>query len=127
MVRANYIPAPHFFELNQACRMLTEAFGYHVYLVGSSIERRDYRDVDIRCILPDKEYARMFGEPSSASHARNAMWSLMCSSISLWLSRATGLPIDFQIQQQTQANAEFAGTRCAIGIFLHAKREEEAT
>lgn len=116
--RANYIAAPHYFMLNMACRSLTEAFGYNVYLVGSSLERRDYRDVDVRCILDDAEYARLFpgltGNPSL-----NAMWSLMCSSISLYLSQQSGLPVDFQIQQQTEANAgNPKGKRHALGIFL---------
>jgi len=42
------------FCLNLACRALAEAFGYYVFLVGSSLERRDYRGVDIRCILDER-------------------------------------------------------------------------
>ena len=29
----------------------------------------------------------------------------------------SGLPIDFQIQRQTQANAEHEGKRSALGLF----------
>lgn len=43
MERANYLPAPHYFNLNQACAVLSEAFGHCTYLVGSAMERRDYR------------------------------------------------------------------------------------
>jgi hypothetical protein len=118
MKRANYIGAPHFFNLNQACLTLNQAFGFgHIYLVGSSIERRDFRDVDVRCILPDEKFAQLFsgltGDPT-----RNAFWSLLCSSISLWLSQHSGLPVDFQIQQQTVANAENNGPRHALGLFI---------
>lgn len=123
MKRANYIAAPHYFNLNQACRTLTEAFGFNVYLVGSALTTRDHRDVDVRCILPDEHYARLF-PGLSGNPSLNALWSVMCSSISLWLSQATGLPVDFQIQQQTEANAEFPGAagRHPLGIFLEPKR-----
>lgn len=117
MKRANYIPAPHFFNLNMACRTLTEAFGYCIYLVGSSTERRDYRDVDVRCILSDEEYARLF--PGITGNAGlNAFWSILSSSISLYLSQHSGLPVDFQFQQQTKANAEYNGPRHPLGIFI---------
>lgn len=119
MKRANFIPSPHYFNLNMACRTLTEAFGWHVYLVGSAIERRDYRDVDVRLILPDEEYARLF-PGLSGNPTLSALWSLMCSSISLYLSQHSGLPVDFQIQQQTEANAAHpeAAARHPLGIFL---------
>lgn len=117
MTRANFIGAPQFFHLNNACTILNAAFGYHNYLVGSAIERRDFRDVDVRCIMPDEAYARLFpgltGNPSV-----NAHWSLVCAAISEWLSHRTGLPIDFQIQMQTEANAEFSGPRSALGLFI---------
>lgn len=122
MGRANYLPAPHYFMLNMACRALTEAFGYNVYLVGSSIERRDYRDVDVRCILEDGEYERLF-PGLSGNPTLNALWSVMCSSISLYLSQQSGLPVDFQIQKQSEANAIDRRTpRHPLGIFLEAKQ-----
>lgn len=121
MTRANYIGAPEFFELNQACRTITEAYGCCVYLVGSALERRDFRDVDVRCILDDAVFDREFPGHADGQGAYylDAKWSLQCSAISLWLARHSGLKIDFQFQRQTQANAEYPkGGRCAIGIFL---------
>lgn len=118
--RSNWVPAPHYFELNQACHILAEAFGYNFYLVGSSIQRRDYRDVDVRCILPDERYAELFGDLHNA--AVSARLSVMNAAFSLWLSKQSGLPIDFQFQQQTHANAanpkgEVPG-RHPLGIFI---------
>lgn len=115
--RANYIPAPHYFNLNQACRVLVDAFGSHIYLVGSSIDRRDFRDVDVRCILPDEDYAKLFPGLTGNNPSWSALWSVMCSSISLWLSQHSGLPIDFQIQQETEANAGNNGPRQPLGLF----------
>lgn len=115
--RANYVPAPHFYNLNQACVLLNQAFGgFGCYLVGSALERRDFRDVDVRLILEDAEYARLFRSPEGGW--LDPFWSLLCTTISAWLSQQSGLPIDFQIQQQTKANAEHSGKRSALGIFL---------
>lgn len=124
MERANFIPAPHYFNLNQACSVLNAAFYFSVgiYLVGSSLERRDYRDVDVRCILPDAEFERLFGSIETPQF--NALWSVMCSTISLWMSKHTDLPIDFQVQKMSKANEEFKGEkRVALGIFVHETRE----
>lgn len=113
--RANYVPAPHFYNLNQACALINQAFGgIGCYLVGSSLVLRDYRDVDVRLILDDAQYDRLF----IAGDWTNALWSLMCTSFSLWLRQQTDLPIDFQIQRMTQANALHEGKRAALGIFL---------
>ncbi|SRR5260370_10743232 len=116
--RVNWIGAPQFFNLNHACRILTEAYGYHVYLVGSAMERRDFRDVDIRCILDDDEFARLF--PDCPRNPQwNARWSLLCSAISEWLSTHSSLPVDFQFQSQTAANRDFGDRpRSALGFFV---------
>lgn len=131
MNRANYIPAPHFFNLNMVCQIVAQAFGgsggYGVYLVGSAMERRDYRDVDVRCILDDAEYDRLFpglgGNPSL-----HPLWSLLCSSISLYLSQHSGLPVDFQIQKQSEAPTKHTGgtQRHVLGMFFDSKPEEPA-
>lgn len=122
MRRANYIGAPEFFLLNQACQIVEAAFDFGVgtMLVGSSLTKRDYRDVDIRCILRDEDFERLFPGTQGASNWRHPLWSLMCSSISLFLSKASGLPIDFQIQSMTEANHDYPSPehqRCAVGIF----------
>ncbi len=116
------MPAPHFFALNHACLIVNRAIdGFGCYLVGSSIERRDYRDVDVRCILSDEAFDRLFRldpETPGVGGWLNPLWSLMCTSISVWMGQATGLPIDFQIQRQTQANEKHEGPRQALGAFL---------
>jgi hypothetical protein len=133
MNRANYIGAPEFFDLNQACRVIVDAYGARLYLVGSSLVKRDYRDVDLRLILPDEDFAAMFPGLSVRTLSgvwlvctrpdHDARWSLMCSSISLYLSKHSGLKVDFQVQQMKAANAEYPNEqRCAVGIFLEPKR-----
>lgn len=121
--RANYLPVPHVFNLNQACMVLAQAFGYGVYLVGSCLKKRDYRDVDVRAILHDEEYDRLF--PGITIEQHDPLWSVMCASISLYLEKATGLPIDFQIQKQSEANRKYPGERHALGMFTYRRGETE--
>lgn len=115
--RANYLPVPHVFNLNQACMVLAHAFDCGgVYLVGSCLHKRDYRDVDVRAIVSDDEYDRLF--PGIGIEQHHALWSVMCASISLYLERASGLPIDFQIQKMSEANRKYPkGVRHALGLF----------
>ncbi len=105
--RLFWVPAPQYFNLNLCCRVIHDAYpnNYGIYLVGSALVRRDYRDVDVRMILGDEEFAALFGSANRPD--MNALWSLTCSSIACWLGVQTGLPIDFQIQQMTSANEEF--------------------
>lgn len=108
--------APDFFLLDQACVYVRYAFESVPYLVGSSILRRDYRDVDVRVMLDDERYGRLF--PGIIRPARtHALWSLLCSSISLQLQRASGLPVDFQVQRADEANEMYQGQRIALGVF----------
>lgn len=125
MTRANWVAAPQYFNLNMACVAISEAFGSHCYLVGSALTTREHRDVDVRLILPDEEFARLFqGEFGSPGY--NARWSLLCAAVSAWLSKQSDLPVDFQIQYQTAANAEYPGAakRQPLGMFITPQGEQ---
>ena len=90
--------SPECLRLAHACMIVEEAFGESCFLVGSALERRDYRDVDLRLIMDDDKFDVLFG-----AHARNKntpFLSLLAASISDHLSRMTDLPIDFQIQRR---------------------------
>lgn len=117
MKRTNWLPAPQAYLLNQMCVIINDAFGdYGCYLVGSALTKREYRDVDVRFIMKDQKYDQLFGTNLPAH--MNPLWSLLCTSISLFLSTHTGLPVDFQIQQMTRANAENDGERHPLGVFV---------
>lgn len=91
------------------------AFGSPPYLVGSALHGKQWRDVDVRVILTDEEYAHWgLGDPRDTH--RNARWVSLVLAYSALGKAITGLPIDFQIQQQTRANAECPGPRSALGI-----------
>lgn len=96
-----------------------DAFGHVPYHVGSSLElKTGWRDVDVRLILPDDEYAAMgLGKPNLPSH--NAKWVALCLAFSELGKIMTGLPIDFQIQQMSRANEDHDKPRSAIGMMPH--------
>lgn len=91
------------------------------YLVGSALERPDYRDVDIRVILADARYDELFKAPRP--HA-DPLRHLLQVAITEHYVKATGLRIDFQIQRMTDANEKYtseAGTlRHPLGIYPEA-------
>lgn len=117
-VKASYVGAPAIFALDLACRQINEAFGWFgCYLVGSALERADWRDVDIRFIMRDEEFATLF--PDAGEHwEHDARWLLLTISISKRLSKVSGLPVDFQFQPQTHANGRHKGKRNAMGLRI---------
>lgn len=113
-----HVGAPAIFALDQACVHIIQAFNsYGCYLVGSALERPDWRDVDVRLIMDDKEFAALFpAVVNEGAWEHDPRWLLLTVSISGWLSKATGLPIDFQFQPQTHANARHKGRRQPLGL-----------
>ena len=92
------------------------AFGVPPYLVGSALcGERKPNDIDVRLILADDVYESMgLGDPTRAH--RCAKWVSLVLAYSALGKAMTGLPIDFQIQQQTRANQTEPGPRSALGM-----------
>ena len=110
--------------LDQFGYQVNRAFGTIPFLVGSALFKKDWHDVDIRLILTDDEYEKSgFGNPRSPH--TNAKWVSLCLAYSALGKQMTGLPIDFQIQQQTQANREHDKERSALGIEFGLSLQEE--
>lgn len=122
-----YVGAPACFRLEEAIRPVCEAFGVWTgsglgacYMVGSALERQDWRDVDVRLMMTDEVFAREF--PSAGDHwEHDARWLLLTIAISEYLSTRTGLPVDFQFQPQSHANEKHGGRRNAIGLKVTAQ------
>jgi hypothetical protein len=98
---------PAWIKLNQFGRVVDEYFGHVPYLVGSAARGKDWRDVDVRLILPDDEYADLFGGSPSRPRCLNLKWNAACLAFAALGRDMTGLPIDFQIDQQTEANEKY--------------------
>ena len=124
--KAVHVGPPACFELELACQTLKEAFGgAGCYLVGSALERADWRDVDVRMILPDDEFDALFPNCREGKIWKfNARWLVMTVAITEWLRKRTGLPVDFQFQPMTHANERHAGPRNPLGLIF--TQEESA-
>lgn len=122
--KANYIGAPAAFKLELACQHLNRAFGgWGCYHVGSSRERANWRDVDVRMILDDKDFDKLFPDAQENSWEFDPRWLLMTVAISEWLSKETGLPIDFQFQKQSHANERHSKPRNAVGLNMRPRSQ----
>lgn len=117
----SYVGAPAIFILELACKQLNEAYRHcehaFTYQVGSSLERPDWRDVDLRMIMSDDDFKREFPRADlDGGFQLDTKWLLLTTSISGHLSKLSGLPIDFQFQPMTHANARHKGRRNAMGM-----------
>lgn len=72
------------------------------------IQSRTYRDVDVRLMLDDDEFAEVC--------PTRERWELLCLAIGSYLRERTGLPIDFQIQRTREANERYSGPRNPLGL-----------
>lgn len=98
-IRPNgYITRPELWALDEACKPLRATFpDFGPYLVGSVMERPTFHDLDVRLILSDEQYDRLTDDE----------WGLLGFVTSRHLATVTGLPIDFQFQRHTEANAAY--------------------
>lgn len=113
-----HVGAPACFALELACQHIAASFpGFGCYLVGSALERPDWRDVDVRFIMSDNDFAGLFpdADMNTGNWEFDSRWLLLTVSISAWLSEQSGLPIDFQFQPQTHANERHKGRRNSLG------------
>jgi hypothetical protein len=109
---------PHSLNLQRFGAYLNAMFGEHTYHVGSSLENKDgWRDVDVRIILDDEVWDKMeLGDPINP-HS-NAKWVAYCLALSSFGKDLTGLPIDCQLQRQTQANELYGRGKGTSRSFL---------
>jgi len=122
--KASYVGAPAIFALEQACQHLQAAFPESLgcYHVGSSLERADWRDVDVRMIFRDEDFTRLFpgaGDVAWVHWEANPRWLLLTVSISAWLKAQSGLPVDFQFQPMSHANTRHRGKRSSLGMRIN--------
>ena len=113
---------PAALKLEHFGRVLYEFFGHRAYQVGSSLkcslgQAETWRDVDVRMILPDEEFDRLFGN-LTRPRCQNLKWNAACLAFAALGRDMTDLPIDFQIDRQTEANEDYPGPRSALGVNL---------
>jgi len=115
--RAAKLTTTELHNLDVACELISDAFDSPPYLVGTAgafAEGDGYRDVDVRLILGDEDFA--------AVCPTRERWELLSLAISTYLRDRTGLPVDFQIQRRTEANDRFKGPRNPLGLTRRGHR-----
>lgn len=125
--KASYVGVPAIFELTMACNVLIRAYGASIYHVGSSLERADWRDVDLVMILDDEAFTKEFPNAPlhSAAWEHDPKWLVLTVSLSKWLSEKSGVPVDFKFQPRTFANERHSGPRNPIGRYINHRPPEE--
>lgn len=114
------IGQPQHMLLREFGQRLIDAFGTeNVYHVGSSVgeDKVNWRDVDVRVLLDDRQWRKLFGNLNPNNCYWNAKWRAICIVFSDYGRRATGLPIDFQIQLLKDANKKYPNNRSHLGII----------
>lgn len=106
-------------SLGHAVAIIEEAFGAPCLLVGSATERTDYRDVDVRMMLPPAAYDALFGKVQLRARY-SPLWTLLHVAISEYLRKRTGLPVDFQIQRDSPSVRERYKDSKAVELRLSA-------
>lgn len=118
--RATSLSPPERLLLEQWGAQLRNAVGEYPYLVGSVARGEDWRDVDVRLIVSNEGYAKL-------TEGRPYLVAALNLAISLWGQRATGLPIDFQLQAESYANEKHNGVRSALGLIQMADAPTKGT
>lgn len=106
---------PAALHLDAFGREIEAAFDHLPYLVGTAAVGKQWRDVDVRLILPDDEFDALFPNDIRPAH-QDGRWGLLCAALSELARVRTGLPVDFQIQRQSYANERYPGVRQALGL-----------
>jgi hypothetical protein len=109
--RSTFLLVTDFERLEDWCRKVRRLFDWSTpFLVGSALTSPDYRDVDVRVILRDEQFDGQWAADGDPTKVR-----FINAAVSTWGQRETGLPIDFQVQRQSDANAAFDGRREPMG------------
>ena len=112
--RTSFLGFPAASLLDQSCAFVSDALGERCYLVGSALESRDFRDVDVRVIMDDAKFDSLFG----AEKGLNAWWNLFCVAVSVYLADRSGLDIDFQVQKRSRVpDDDWGKPRVPLGVY----------
>lgn len=100
----SYLTTVQWFNLFHCLYMPRRNIFYNgFYLVGSALIHKDFRDIDIRTVLPEEDFLQTEFTRKSIS-----MW------FSEWITNRLQFPVDFQIQTMGEFDSH-KGPRMVIG------------
>lgn len=107
-------------------QLIHDAWGESGYLVGSSqITGPGFRDVDIRVMVTDAEFARMFpATPWQTGRRHNdPCWRAQMLAWTMLGRQLTGLPIDFQVERLSESDALWpTEPRNPLGLWTYGSK-----
>lgn len=113
--RSDFIGMPHMPKLDRFGEIVFQAFAARAYIVGSALTRRDWRDLDVRVILPDDRFEQLFG--AETDWRKNPRLAAVATAFAALANQMTSLPVDFGIDQMTEANEDpNSSFRRALGV-----------
>jgi hypothetical protein len=105
MTRATFLPSPlALFKLRLFGQIVHDALHATACLVGSVLRTPDYRDVDVRIMLDDQRFTRIFGD--NGVWVANGPLTLANMALSALARDITGSQVDCQIQRRSDAPDE---------------------
>lgn len=110
---------PGMLHLEAFGREIRDAFGHFPYLVGSAAVSKEWRDVDVRLMLPDDTFDDMFPKHRKPDR-QDGKWGLLCAALSELARVRTGLPVDFQIQRTMYHAMTMAAISAARNVLKEA-------
>jgi hypothetical protein len=113
------IGPPESLRLHLFGELIEEAWSELGYLVGSSQRGEPWRDIDVRVMVSNDAFARFFGSDwQTGRRHQNPGWRAHMLAWSTLGQQLTGLPIDFQVERLSEANAVRSGEpRNPIGLW----------
>jgi hypothetical protein len=115
----NFIGRNELYLLDLACVPIDQAYpeAFGIYHVGSSTQKKEWRDVDLRMIFRDEDFYKLLPGLTEENWNTHARFNFLNTTISIYLQKASGLPVDFQFQSHTESQRDYEGHhRSAMGI-----------
>lgn len=110
--RVSYLTVSEQYNLNIACRPVSN-IGYGTFHVGSSLRTRDFRDVDLRCILPNEEFDGWLKNPDLQLYLNGLLLELDCQLISSFKEQLMQMRnfhrqniLEMELEYEKQCNKE---------------------
>lgn len=108
------VGSPAIFYLHEFGRIVYRAFGEYPLLVGSCLDGKSPRDIDVRLVVSNARWKDAFQDFHNC-YLGCSKYSAMCMAFSALGEKMTGLPIDFQIQFPGMANKFMDRPRLELG------------
>jgi predicted nucleotidyltransferase len=111
----HYLNNDEFNRLCQWANSIRGFYGFPVYLVGSVLTKKDYRDIDVICIISDVDFrlrygdVKIWGGEMESGLWTDISWKWSDDCIKKWRQgcKYTDLNLDFKVYPQTYQEYEF--------------------